>query len=71
MANSITLTLPVSSGLIDGDRISFIPNSTSIINYTIARNSSNIMGSSTDLLVDMYAPFDLVWDATDSTWVLG
>jgi hypothetical protein len=67
-ANSITITLP--SSRTDGDRISFIPNSTSINNYTIARNGVNIMGVAEDLIVDRYAPFYLVWNNSDSSWII-
>jgi len=69
-ANSITLTLPSSAGLADGDKISFVPSSTSINNYTIGRNNSTIMGSASDLIVNLYAPFSLQWDGTGSNWVL-
>ena len=69
-ANSITLTLPSSAGLADGDKISFVPSSTSINNYTIGRNNSTIMGSASDLIVNVYAPFSLQWDGTGSNWVL-
>jgi hypothetical protein len=67
-ANSITLTLP--SSRTDGDRISFVPNSNTINNYTIARNGANIMGLAEDLIVDRYAPFYLVWNNTDSSWII-
>lgn len=68
-ANGITLTLP-NSGRIDGDRISFVPFSNSINNYTINRNGATIMGLAENLIVDIYAPFSLQWDGTANNWVI-
>jgi hypothetical protein len=65
-ANSITLTLPGSPAT--GDKISFVSTSSSINNYTVARNGNVIMGLSSDLTVDMAAAFDLLWTGTG--WVL-
>ena len=69
-ANSITLTLPASPT--SGDRVSFVPASSSINSYTVARNGNYIMNDNTDLTVDVSAPFDLVYVAvTGATgWVL-
>lgn len=69
-ATGITLTLP-NSGLSDGDRVSFIPGSNLINSYTISGNGNAIMNTDTSLIVDSAVPFDLIWNGTNSRWVLG
>jgi len=69
-ANSITLTLPNTS-LSDGDRISFIPGSNLINSYTISGNGNAIMNTDTSLTIDLAVPFDLIWNGTNTRWVLG
>ena len=69
-ATGITLTLPTTS-LVDGDRISFIPGTSAINSYTISGGGNAIMNTDTSLTVDLALPFDLIWNATNSRWVLG
>jgi 2-polyprenyl-3-methyl-5-hydroxy-6-metoxy-1,4-benzoquinol methylase len=72
-AGSITITLPISSGLNVGDTVQVIDvgGNAGNANITVARNGANIQGSATDLTIDINnASPVLVYSGVTYGWVI-
>tara|TARA_R110000868_G_scaffold9742_4_gene47962 strand:+ start:2860 stop:3252 length:393 start_codon:yes stop_codon:yes gene_type:complete len=65
---SLTLTLPASATAGDSIKVSDLSNT---ITSVIARNGHNIMGSATDLTLDVaYAGIELIYTGVTQGWVI-
>ena len=72
-AGGITITLPISTGLLVGDTVQIVDvgGNAGASNITVARNGANIQGAASDLTIDINntAPV-LVYTGATHGWVL-